>query len=253
MSRTSFSPLALQFQQNAPGSTPPAGDPPPTAPGAGGAPPADPPKPPAAPPVPPASGEPPADPAALKFEDWIADPVNAGFVKSIRKEAADNRVKAAAATKAAETTFRELAKSLGIEIPGGDPLDPTKLTEELAQVRRTNIELRIGAALEQASRKHGADTELLVPFLKGSAALDKLDPASDTFPAEVSALVKGLLEKNPKLKASGPVPTRNGGEFPGGKPPTQQLTREQLRGMKPEEIEAARQAGQLDVILRGGV
>jgi hypothetical protein len=182
----------------------------------------------------------------------MADPVNAEFTKQLRKEAADNRVKATTATKAAETTFRELAKSLGIEIPGGDPLDPAKLTEELSKTRRENLELKVGNALEQASRKHGADTELLVPYLRGSAALEKLDPSSETFANDVSALVKGLLEKNPKLKAA-QVATRSGGEFPGGKPPVPQLDRNWLKGKSPEEIEAARQAGQLDVLLRGGV
>lgn len=242
MSRSLFSPLALQYQQNAPGGAPPAGDPPSGAPAV---PPVD------APPAPPAGDPPPADKPT--FEAWIADPTNAEFTKGLRKEAADNRVKATQAAKAAETTFRELAKSLGIDVPGGDPLDPAKLTEELTRTRREIIDLRMSAALEQASRKHGADTDLLIPFLRGSAALDKLDPSAETFPAEVSAMVKGLLEKNPKLKAAGLVPTRNGGEFPGGKPLTQQLTRAQLVGMKPEEIEAARQAGQLDLILRGGV
>jgi hypothetical protein len=244
MSRSLFSPLAVQYQQNAPGGAPPADPTPPPA-----TPPADPPP---ADPAPPA-GDPPPDPAAPTFEAWIADPVNAKYVRTIRKEAADNRVKAAAATKAADATFRELAKSLGIDIPGGDPLDPAKLTEELTKTKREIVELRMGAALERAFRKHGADTDLLLPYLRGSAALEKLDPTSETFDAEVSAMVKNLLEKNPKLKASGPVPRQNGGEFPGGKPPTQQLTRDQLKGMAPEAIEAARQAGQLDLILRGGV
>jgi predicted component of type VI protein secretion system len=217
--------------------------------GPGGGPPA----PPADPPAPPAPPSPPAPAAAAKtFEEWMADPVNAEFTKALRKEAADNRIKAQTSTKAAETTFRELAKALGIEIPGGDPLDPAKLTEELSKTRRENLELKVGNALEQASRKHGADTELLVPYLRGSAALDKLDPASENFVKDVSDLVKTLVEKNPKLKAAQVAP-RSGGEFPGGKPPVQQLTRAQLQGMKPEDIEAARQAGQLDSVLRGGV
>lgn len=229
----------------------PGGGPPPSpAP----APPANPPGPP--PVAPPTAASPPPGPAgpppakALAFEDLPADWQTE--IKKLRGEAADNRVKATTATKAAETTFRELAKSLGIEIPGGDPLDPAKLTEELSKTRRENLELKVGNALEQASRKHGADTELIVPYLRGSAALDKLDPTSETFAKDVSDLVKNLVEKNPKLKAAQVAP-RSGGEFPGGKPPVQQLTREQLKGMKAEDIEAARQAGQLDAILRGGV
>jgi hypothetical protein len=182
----------------------------------------------------------------------MADPVNNEFTKQLRKEAADNRVKATTAQKAAETTFRELAKSLGIEIPGGDPLDPAKLTEELSKTRRENLELKVGNALELASRKHGADTEFLIPYLRGTAALEKLDPSSENFANDVSALVKTVLEKNPKLKAV-QVATRSGGEFPGGKPPVPQLDRNWLKGKSAEEIEAARQAGQLDVLLRGGV
>jgi hypothetical protein len=231
----------VQRQQNAPGGGPPA-------------PPADPPAPPA--PAPPAPPSPPPPSGSKTYEEWIADPVNAEFTKALRKEAAENRVKAQTATKASEATFRELAKSLGVEIPGGDPLDPAKLTEELSKTRRENLELKVGNALEQASRKHGADTELLVPYLRGSAALEKLDPTSETFTADVSAMVKTLLEKNPKLKAAQVAP-RSGGEFPGGKPPVQQLTREQLQQMykagQVEEIQKAREAGQLDQVMRGGV
>jgi hypothetical protein len=210
-----------------------------------GAPPANPPAP-AAPPGPPAAQPapvvPPAAPPAEPPKTFDEE-----YVKGLRKEAADYRTKATAATKANEETLRLIATQLGIELPGGIA-DPKAIADELAKTKRENLELKVGSALEQASRKHGADTELLIPVLRGSAQLEKLDPSSENFTKDVSDLVKTMLERNPKLRAS-QVPSRSGGEFPGGTPPVQQLTRDQLKGMSPDQIMAARAAGQLDQMM----
>jgi hypothetical protein len=205
-------------------------------------------KPPAAPPVPPAA----AQEGKPSFEEWMADPVNAEFTKALRKEAADNRVKAQTATKTAEATLRELAKSLGVEVPGGDPLDPSKLSEELAKTRRENLDLKVGSALDAAFTKYGAKAKLTRALLRDEGALRDLDPTSPDFQRDLNSIVKKAVDDNPDLKV-GQAPTPKppvGAEFPGGgQPPSQQLTKEHIAVMKPDEVLAAVKEGKFDVLL----
>jgi hypothetical protein len=235
-----FRALAIQNEQDGPpgGGAPPA--------------PAPPAAPPPAPPAPPAAPTPPAGAKTPTFEEWVADPVNAEFTKALRKEAADNRVKAQTATKTAEATFRELAKSLGVEIPGGDPLDPAKLSEELAKTRRENLDLKVGSALDAAFTKYGAKPKLTRALLRDEGALRELDPTSADFQRDLNAIVKKAVDDNPDLKA-GQAPVLKppvGAEFPGGgQPPSQQLTEDHLAVMKPAEVLEAMNKGQFDVLL----
>jgi len=243
MSHLPFRGFALQHEQNgAPGGGPPA----PVAP----TPPAGAPATPS--PTPPAPPPPSGGKGAPTFEEWVADPVNAEFTKALRKEAADNRVKAQTATKTAETTFRELAKSLGIEIPGGDPLDPSKLSEELAKTRRENLELKVGNALGEAFAKYGAKPKLTRALLAEEGSLRDLDPTSSDFQRELNARVKKAVEDNPELKVGQASTSRQavGAEFPGGgQPPSQQLTIEHIGLMKPDEVLEAMKKGQFDALL----
>jgi hypothetical protein len=182
----------------------------------------------------------------------MSDPVNAEFTKGLRKEAADNRVKAATATKTAETTFRELAKSLGVEIPGGDPLDPAKLSEELSKTRRENLELKVSGALGEAFTKYSAKPKLTKALLADEGGLRDLDPTAADFQRNLNAIVKKAVEDNPELKVGQASPSRSpvGAEFPGGgQPPSQQLTKEHIAVMKPEEVLEAVKKGQFDALL----
>jgi hypothetical protein len=175
---------------------------------------------------------------------------DADYVKKLRAEAADYRTKFQAAKTDAETKLAPILKALGLD--GETAPDPAKLAEQLTATQRENRELKVSHAVIEAARKHSADTDLLVPYLRGSSALDSLDPASATFAKDLSDLVKNLVEKNPKLKASAPAAPRSGGEFPGGSPTVQQITRDQLKGMTPEQINAARLSGALDQLLATG-
>lgn len=196
--------------------------------------------PPAAPPAPPA--EPAAPPAEPKMFDEE-------YVQKLRKEAADYRTKYQQSKSEREATLASISKALGLGEE--EPLDPKKLAEQLTASQREIRELKTSHAVLDAARKYGADVDLLVPYLRGSSALDGLDPASATFGKDLSELVKNLVEKNPKLKAA-PAAPRSGGEFPGGNPTVQQITREQLKTMTAEQINEARKAGALDHLLSGG-
>lgn len=218
----------------------------------GGGVPAAPPAAPAAPGVPPAPAAPAAPaPAAPAGTPSAREQQLEKDLEAARKEAAGYRTQ----NKGQLAEIRKaLAPLLGLE-PGTEP--PADAAALLAQLQQRDTkreqqlrELQLSNALQSAGAKHGADMDLLVPHLRGSAALEKLDLNADTFAKDVSELVKGLLEKNPKLKAS-QAPARSSVD-PGGAPPAvPQLTRAQLKGMTPEQIMEARQKGQLAEIMAG--
>lgn len=149
---------------------------------------------------------------------------------------------------------KALGPLLGLE-PGAEaPADAASLLAQLQErdnKREKQLrELQLSNALTAAGAKHGADMDLLIPHLRGSAALEKLDLSSENFAKDVSEMVKGLLEKNPKLRAT-QVAARSTVD-PGGAPANvPQLTREQLKGMTPEQINEAREKGQLANLLAG--
>ncbi|MDH6282810.1 hypothetical protein [Prescottella agglutinans] len=155
------------------------------------------------------------------------------YVRKLRKEAADNRVKGTEAAKqAAEDAERALTERLGKAlgfIKDDGPVDPAQLLEQAAAEKdaiareRDTSEAQLRAyqvkdALNTAASKHDGDTSILLPFLKGEGLLDKLDPSTDDFAAQVDALVSEAVTNNPKLKKE-PVQVaapRSGGDLSGG-------------------------------------
>lgn len=235
------------------------------APAPEGAPPA-PPAPPTPVPTPPPA---PAPPAPSEPEGESPD------IAKVRKEAASYRTKLReeeAARKAIEAQLAELtgkateaetlrdtlAKLSAVLNPdaGKDETpDPTKLAEQLAAAetaRQADIaardaqirELTVRTALPQAFAAAQADPTLTEAVLIASGALGKLDPTADTFTADLESAVQAAVTNNPKLKTA-PVAVRSGAEIPGGSGGTDQLTLEQVRAMKPADIETARKAGRL--------
>lgn len=221
--------------------------------GGGAAPTATPPAAPAATPAaPPAPVVPPAAPPA-------ADPDR---ITKLEKELSDARKEAAGYRTQSKGALAEIRKALapllGIEDVADAPADAAsllaKLQERDAAREKQLREYQVSNALQSAGVKHGADMDLLIPHLRGSAALEKLDLTAETFAKDVSEMVKGLLEKNPKLRAT-QVAARSSVD-PGGAPPNvPQLTREQLTAMHKAGdaagIEEARKKGQLDNLLHG--
>ena len=230
------------------------------------APPAAPPAPPAPVPAPPPA---PAPPAPVEPEGESPD------IAKVRKEAASYRTKLREAEakqaqfeqqlaeltgKATEAdtlkeTLAALQKVLNPEAPTEDAPDPGKLAEQLAaaQAERDREraaadarirELTVRTALPAAFSAAQADPTLTEAVLIATGALGKLDPTAQTFAADLESAVKAAVDANPKLKTA-PVAVRSGAEIPGGSGGTDQLTLEQVRAMKPADIDAARKAGRL--------
>lgn len=183
-----------------------------------------------------------------------------------RNEFKTNAETAAAAVAAAEKQRDELTAILaGINKalnPGVDETpDPAKLTEQLtaaqaetarvaAEKDQTIRNLTIRAALPSVLSKASADPSLTEAVLTANGALAKLDPSSDSFAADLASAVAAAMENNPRLKVA-PVASRSGAEIPGRSGGSDQLTIEQVRAMKPEQVDEARKAGRLRSLLGG--
>lgn len=216
-----------------------------------------------APPPVPAPATPP------NFDQWLQDPVNAGFVKTLRDEAAGHRTAKRDAEQQRDAILNAVMTAAGLQ-QDGKP-DPAKVTEQLQQqlqARDAELrELRVTNALSTVLGKHGADPGLTRAVLLADGTLGRLDPAGPDFANALEAAVIQALGQYPALRVAGqapapaptpasapptlPAPPVSGGQFngpgaPNGKP---QLAREQLKGMTPDEIQAAREAGQLDALL----
>lgn len=212
---------------NAPPTSPPAGEPPPSAP-------------PAPPP-----GPPPPAPSAQDLQATIDR--QARELEATRKEAAKYRTRNDEELGGLRTA---LGAWLGHE--GDKPPDPQTVLKQLQdrdQAREAELgRLRVSSALATAARAHGADVDLLEPYLRGSGRLDKLDAADPKLGATLDGMIAELVTKQPKFKASdngGQAPPRGGSEFPGGQQPPRLLTREDLKSMSPEEINKARKEGRI--------
>ena len=203
------------------------------------------PQPPAPPAEPPPAPPPPAGPSVADLQAQLER--QQGDLKKAREEAARYR------TRNDEETGG-LKKALGawLGVEGDQPADANKVLEELQkrdQARERELaSLRLTNALEQTARQHGADVDILAPYLRGSGRLDKLDPAAPEFSGQLDALVADLVSKQPKFKANGhggQAPPRGGSEFPGGNQGPPLLTRDDLKTMTPEQIDKARKDGRI--------
>lgn len=121
-----------------------------------------------------------------------------------------------------------------------------KLSDSEAKIR----ELTISSAIPAVASKTKAHPEGLFKVLTADGVLGKLDPTSATFAADLESAAVAAVEQNPYLKVA-QVATRSGAEIPGRSGGTDQLTREQLKGMTPEQINKARESGQLRKLLGG--
>lgn len=204
---------------------PPADPAPPADPPADPAPPADPPKP--SPPPTPAHGE---DESALP--EWAQ--------KSLRKardEAAalrvENRDKIQAQIDEALANGQkawalELGKKLGV-VEGDKEKTPDEIIAELRAERDTVATERDSLAAERratkernaiegAAKAHGGDAALVRAVLLSEGSLKDIDPAADDYAAQVAAIVKAEIEKNPKLREVQVAPRSGGDAPPAGSP-----------------------------------
>lgn len=187
---------------------------------------------------------------------------NASWRTKLREqETAAAALKTAQEKEAAESASLKdvLAKLNAVLNPDANaPADPEKLLEQLsaAEAKTAKVEadyqakirdLSIRAALPGALTKAQADPGLTEAVLTASGALAKLDPTSDTFATDLASAVNDAIEANPRLKVEAPAARspRSGPEIPGRSGGSNQVTREQLAGMKPADIDKARREGRL--------
>lgn len=196
------------------------------------------------PPTPPAGNEPPA-PDIREIQAQLER--QSKELEKARNEAAKYRTRNDEETGSLR---KALAGWLGSE--GEKTPDPTQVLEQLRardKAREAEVNrLRVTTALERSARSHGADVDLLEPYLRGTGRLDGLDAADPKFPDALDGLVAELVEKQPKFKANtngGQAPPRGGSEFPGGNPGPRLLSREDLQGMSADDINKARKEGRI--------
>lgn len=185
-----------------------------------------------------------ADPAADTTTDQPADSksYDESYVKKLRQEAAEARVKGKDAEKAAQEAAQQAADALAAQkdltdklgralglIQDDTPPDPADLLkaaqEREAQLaadrdavaeRLRNFERR--DALTRAANSAEADLEAVLDSRKVNEAIAKLDTNADDFAAQVAEVVSAAVESNPKLKkapAQAAAP-RSGGDMSGG-------------------------------------
>ena len=230
---------------------------------------------PAAPPAQPAS---PAEPAnepstepkakAPKFEGDFDPARFEKLVENLRGDVAAEKAKREAAEQKAQQDqadlMKKVAAAFGLDTGEEKPPTPEELTQKLAQeqartkefedaARQTQVEL----AVYKTAGKHGGDPDALLDSRGFANAIAKLDPASDTFAADVEKAVKQAVEANPKLAAKQPEPAKPtvpaGGAPMSGAPGTKrQLGAEDVARMSPEQITKAVEEGRLNDYLGRG-
>lgn len=131
-------------------------------------------------------------------------------VKQLRDEAAKHRT--TAANEKAERDkltgiLAGIAKALDPE--AGDKTDPEKLTQQLADRESALSRERIENAAYRAAGKAGANPDALLDSRTFLSVAHKLDPAGDSFTADLESAIKAAVEANPQLKATGQAPVRS--------------------------------------------
>lgn len=206
---------------------------------------------------------------APKFEGEFDPQKFEKLVENIRGDVAAEKAKREAAEKKAaddQAAFmKKVAAAFGLETDETKPPTLEELAKQLEEsrgetkasrdeTRQTKVEL----AVYKAAGPLGADTSLLTAVLAHNGQLAKLDPASNTFTADVEQAVKAAVEANPKLKAKAPErkepePTPAGGAPMDGAPGSKrQLGAADVARMTPAEITKAVAEGRLNAYLGGG-
>lgn len=146
----------------------------------------------------------------------LIDDVRGDFKKEREKRQAAEAKAKTAGEEARADLAKQFGKILGL-VEDDAPPNPDDLLQQLSgkdsELRQSRVEL----ALYRTAGPAGADAEALLDSRRFMAQVDKLDPASDTFSADLASAIKAAVEADPKLAtATGPVPERSGGEITGG-------------------------------------
>lgn len=170
------------------------------------------PTPPAVPPAVPPTPTPAApafDPESPEVKAYLAEQRKAIAAQEGGK--ARDAARSGAAEAARTAVLEEIAKSLGLK---PKDVDPAAVAAQLASAQSEARMARVDRAVDRAARKAGADEDLVGAVLarNKASALAKLDPTSETFEADVAALVEAEVAANPRLKLE--IATPPGGQAP---------------------------------------
>jgi hypothetical protein len=216
---------------------------------------------------------PPTEPVAPAAEPTTAPPAGPGDADALGdagKKALDAMKAERNGYRAETREWKQLAKELGVDdaaglkdliLNAGKPKDPPKGEPAAEQVDVEKI--RREASLEATA---AANQRILRSEIKAAAAGKLADPADaykfldldkfditdgDVDAEEIADAIEDLIKTKPYLAAatankwqgSADGGARNGPAGP------QQLTRDDLKGMSPQEVMAAKKAGQLKNLL----
>ncbi|MGN6200014.1 MAG: hypothetical protein ACTHJM_10275 [Marmoricola sp.] len=186
------------------------------------------------------------EPAKPTYPDWYSDQEKVhAEIQRLNRENAASRVNAK--QTAADEGRTQILKDLGL-IKGDEQPDPEALRQQLAAKDTTIRDLTVKSALSDALRDTGAKPLARAAIL-GEGILNDLDPASDTFAADVASKVSAYVAANPELKASQAAAV-GGADLTGGATPARTFTRAQLADpvfyqANKTEIEAATRDGRI--------
>ncbi|MFE7029456.1 hypothetical protein ACFU9Y_04035 [Streptomyces sp. NPDC057621] len=185
---------------------------------------------------------------APKFEGEFDPAKAARLVENLRTQVDEEKTK----RTALETQFSEFMGKFGSLFGKGDEkqLTPEQIAQKAQESDQQARAATVKLAVFQTASKHGADAEALLDSASFERAINKLDPAADTFAANVEAAIKKAVESNPRLKAQSQqqAPAKGGFDMNNGSAGKRQLTAaevEKLAKTNPEALEKAREDGLL--------
>lgn len=174
---------------------------------------------------------------------------SADYVEKLRKENAAARVENktelqkqidAALADGRQAWAKELGKQLGVLEAEDETPDPAKLIETV-QAENTTLKDQLAArdardaaraesdAIAAGVTTHEGDAELVAAWVKAGDHLKDIDRSATDYAAQVAAVIKEQIEKNPKLRAVQVAPRSGGDDTPTGDKPVDGDSIEALR------------------------
>lgn len=162
---------------------------------------------------------------APKFEGEFDPAKAARLVENLRTEVEQERTK----RTSLETQFSDFMGKFGQLFGSGEQkqLTPEQIAQKAQESDQKARDATVKLAVFQTAGKHGADPDALLDSASFVRAISKLDPAADTFAANVDSAIKTAVESNARLKAqptTPPVPAKGGVDMAGGTTGKRQLT-----------------------------
>jgi hypothetical protein len=185
---------------------------------------------------------------APKFEGEFDPAKAARLVENLRAEVDAEKTK----RTEMETKFSGFMDGFTKLFGGGEQkLTPEQIAQKAAESDQAAREANVKLAVFQTAGKHGADPDALLDSASFVRAIGKLDPASDTFAANVDTAIKAAVESNGRLKAQAAapqVPAKGGVDMAGGTGGKRQLTAAEVKHLaetNPAGLVKAREDGLL--------